>query len=87
MEIKSTAIIIVAICFGVIILTAMLRSKHFFKCFVLSALSGFAALFSINLLSGYIGFSLAVNPITLSASAIGGVPAVILLLISRVFLL
>ena len=71
----------------IIILIVMVRSKHFFKCFLLSSVSGIAALFAVNLLKEITGFEIGVNPVTLCFSAIGGSPAVILMLISRVFLL
>lgn len=71
----------------IIILIIMIRSKHFFKCFTLSSVSGIAALFAVNLLKEITGFEIGVNPVTLCFSAIGGSPAVILMLISRVFLL
>lgn len=71
----------------IIILIIMIRSKHFFKCFILSSVSGIAALFAVNLLKEITGFEIGVNPVTLCFSAIGGSPAVILMLISRVFLL
>lgn len=86
MNIESKAVFGLLICFGIIILIVMLNSKHFFKCIILSALSGIAALFAVNMLSGFTGFELSVNPITLAMSAIGGTPGVIMMLISRIFL-
>lgn len=70
-----------------IILIVMIRSKHFFRCAALSCLSGVAALFAVNLLCEITGFEIAVNPFTLGFSAVMGSPGVILLLVSRVFLL
>lgn len=87
MQIQSTTVFGLLICFSIIILIAMLRSKHFFKCIILSAFSGIACLFAVNALSSITGFSLAVNYPTLAISAIGGTPGVILLLLSRVIVI
>lgn len=87
MNIESKAAVGLLIFFGIIILITMLHSKHFFKCIFLSALSGIAALFAVNLLAGFTDFEVAVNPVTLGISALGGTPAVIMLLVSRIFLI
>lgn len=71
----------------IIILIVMVRSKHFFRCLLLSSVSGIAALFAVNLLREITGFEIGINPLTLCFSAIGGSPAVILMLVSRVLLL
>ena len=81
MNIECKFVIALLILFAIIILITMLRSKHFLKCIILSALSGTACLFAVNILSGVTGFTLAVNPVTLSVSGIFGVPGVIMLLI------
>lgn len=87
MNIESKSVFGLLVCFGIIILISMIRSKHFFSCLLLSCLSGVAALFAVNLLSAVTGFELAVNPVTLAVSAVGGTPGVVLLLVSRIFLL
>ena len=83
MEIQSKLTFGLLIVSGIIILFVMLRSKHFIRSLILSALQGVAALFAVNLFSAVTGFELAVNPVTLSVSALGGMSGVILLLISR----
>lgn len=70
-----------------IILAVMARSNRFFHCFLNSALSGCAALFAINLLSDFIGFSLKINPTSIAVSSIGGIPGVVMLLIARTLIL
>lgn len=87
MQIQSTFCFVSLLCFSIIILIAMIRSKHFFKCIFLSSFSGIACLFAVNAVSSFTNFSLAVNYPTLAISAIGGTPAVIMLLLSRVIIL
>lgn len=87
MEFKSTGVIVMLSLFSLITLVVMLKSKHFFKAFFLSALQGIAALFAVNLLSSLTGVSLSVNGITLALSAIGGTAGVVGLLVSRLFLM
>ena len=53
--------------------------------FLLSALSGAAALIAADLICGLFDFSLPVNVFTLCVSACGGIPGVILLNILFVF--
>lgn len=74
------------ICSGIIILFVMLKSKRFFRSLLLSAAQGICALFAVNLLSAVTGVSVAVNPITAGICALGGTPAVILLLLSKLML-
>lgn len=87
MSVNNKTVFGIIIASLIIILIVMLRSKHFFKCFMLSSVSGIAALFAVNLLREITGFEIGVNPMTLVLSAIGGSPAVILMLVSRVLLL
>lgn len=86
MDIQSKSIFGLLICSGFIILLIMLRSKHFVRSFILSSLQGVAVLFAVNLLSSVTGFELAVNPITLGISALGGTAGVIMLLMGRLWL-
>lgn len=86
MDIQSKSIFGLLICSGIIILIIMFRSKHFVRSFILSAVQGIAALFAVNLLSAATGFDLAVNPITLGISAVGGTAGVVMLLLSRIFI-
>ena len=86
MQFKSIPVIIMLAAFSVIILAVMVKSKHFFKAIVLSALQGVAALFAVNLLSAATGVTLAVNPVTLTVSAVGSLPGVVAMLVSKLFL-
>lgn len=87
MIIECKIIFSLLILFSIIILAVMLRSKHFLSGLTLSALSGIACLFSVNILSAITNFTLAINPLTLGISGIFGVPGVIALLISRINLI
>lgn len=86
MQFKSTFVIAMLAVFSAITLAVMIKSKHFFKAFALSALQGIAALFAVNLLSAVTGVSLSVNPVTIAVSAVGSLPGVVAMLVSRLFL-
>ena len=64
------------------ILLACLKSRHFLKYIILSILSGLAALFAVQLLGSFTQIEIPVTPLTIGISCIGGVPGVILLLIT-----
>lgn len=68
----------------IIILTVSFKSKHFLKSVLLTALSGLTGLFAVYVLSWFTPLSLPVNLFTASVSAIGGIPGVIMLLITCV---
>ena len=68
----------------IIILTVSFKSKHFFKSVLLTAFSGLTGLFAVYLLSMFTPMSLPVNIFTASVSAFGGIPGVIMLLITSV---
>lgn len=87
MSVGFKVTVAVSVLFAVIILAVMLRSNRFFHCLIISALSGCAALFAINLLSDFLGFSVMINPASITVSALGGLPGVVLLLISRALIL
>ncbi|MCM1364128.1 MAG: pro-sigmaK processing inhibitor BofA family protein [Faecalibacterium sp.] len=87
MDIQSKSIFGLLVCSGFIILLVMLKSKHFVRSLVLSALQGIAALFAVNLLSAVTSVELAVNPITFGISALGGTAGVIMMLVCNTFIL
>lgn len=87
LELQNTALAVLACVFGVLMLLAMGRSGKFFRAFTLSAVSGLAALFAVHLLAQFTHADLAVNPVTLSMSAVAGIPGVVTLLVCRVLLL
>lgn len=72
---------------GMVILFAMIKSKHIVKSLLLSSLQGLAALFAVNLVGEFIGIRLAVNWFSLAVSAVGGLPGVIFMLLCRIITL
>ena len=66
----------------VIVLYALIKSKHFFGYLILSAISGIGSLFAVNLLSEVTGVSIALNYITLGISSVFGISGVIALLLA-----
>ncbi len=68
------------------ILISMIRSKHFFKALIMTALQGCAAICAVNVVGLLSGVTLALNQYTIGASLICGTPGVIgLLLLNAVF--
>ena len=65
-----------------IVLVALIKSEHFIRYLLLSAISGIGSLFAVNLLSSVTGVSIALNYITLSVSSIFGISGVIGLLLT-----
>lgn len=77
-----TAVYVVLEIAGLFILISMVRSGRFFSALIITALQGVTALFSADFIGSFIGVNLSVNAFTITLSALGGIPAVILLLIS-----
>ena len=73
----KTAVISALAAGCLIILISAFKTKRFFSCFILSALQGIAAIFAVNALGLVTGLHLSLNAYTLTASVIGGTPAVI----------
>jgi len=73
----NALLIIFAVSGAIILLYAVKKLK--FRYIFLSALSGLAALFAADFLCSFFGMNLPVNAFSLSVSAIGGIPGVILL--------
>ncbi|MBQ1243306.1 MAG: pro-sigmaK processing inhibitor BofA family protein [Clostridia bacterium] len=86
MSIGSYIIFAFLILSGIIILAVTLRNEKPFKNIFLSLFSGIGSLFAVNIASAITAVSLPVNTLTLSVSAVGGIPGVVLLLISDVLL-
>lgn len=63
------------------VFTALIKSGHFIRYMLLSAISGIGSLFAVNLLSSVTGVSIALNYITLSVSSVFGISGVIGLLL------
>lgn len=68
---------------AIVILGRMVKTKHFVKSLLMSAIQGIFALFAVNAVGIISGVTIAVNGITMAISCIGGVPGVILLLLLR----
>ena len=86
MSIGSYIIFAFLILSGIIILAVTLRNEKPFKNIFLSLFSGVGSLFAVNIASAITAVSLPINTLTLSVSAVGGIPGVVLLLISDVLL-
>ena len=84
---QTTVIIICLIISAVITVSIFAKSRHFFRCLFLSSLSGIGSLFAVNVLSQMTGVALGINAVTLSVSALGGIPSVIAMLAARYFML
>ncbi len=69
-----------------ICLIKMIRSGHFFKAILTSALSGLGSLFAVNLLSSVTGVSIAVNWFTMIFCAFSGICGSICLLVTNIFI-
>ncbi|MCL2194729.1 MAG: pro-sigmaK processing inhibitor BofA family protein [Oscillospiraceae bacterium] len=63
------------------VLLMMLRSKRLLRNFLLTAASGIAALYAVNVVGLLTGTRLSINFLTLGVSAIGGAPGVVGLLL------
>ncbi len=72
--------------FSVLILLICKKTKHFFKNFFLSCLSGVGSLFLVNLLTDITAVSIPVNYISLAVGAFMGIPGVIGLVVSQILI-
>lgn len=84
---QSTFLLILLAAESAIMVTVMLKTNHFVKSFLYSALSGIGALFAVNVLSVITGFTLGINYLTLLTGALGGIPGITALLIGRILIL
>ena len=64
------------------VLIALIKSGHFLRYLLLSAISGIGSLFAINLLTSVTGVGIALNYITLGVSSVFGISGVIGLLLT-----
>ena len=86
MSIGSYIIFTFLLLCGIITLAVTLRSEKPLKNLFLSLFSGVGSLFAVNIASALTAVTLPVNTLTLSVSAVGGIPGVVLLLISDILL-
>ena len=74
--------LIFALAFGVTaVAITLIKSGHFLRYLILSAISGIGALFTVNLLTSFTGVSIALNYITLAVSSLFGISGVIALVL------
>lgn len=66
---------------AIVIIGALLKSKHGLRGFILTALQGIIAIFAVNTAGLITGVTIAVNWYTLGFGMIFGTPAVVALLI------
>lgn len=79
---QLTPIIIALAISAVIVLITLIKSGHFIRYLLLSAISGIGSLFAVNLLSSVTGVSIALNYITLAVSSVFGISGVIGLILT-----
>lgn len=70
-----------------VVLFSMIKTHHFFKSFMLSLVQGIAALFAVNLIGDFLNVHIALNMFSVSVGVLGGLPGIIFLLISNIFIL
>ena len=76
-----TALIITLALGSLAVALTLIKSGHFIRYLLLSAISGIGALFAVNLLTSVTGVSIALNYITLFVSALFGISGVIALVL------
>ena len=79
---ELTPVILALAVSAVIVFIALIKSGHFIRYLLLSAISGIGSLFAVNLLSSVTGVSIALNYITLGISSVFGISGVIGLLLT-----
>lgn len=78
----NLTVLIITVAVGILaVAITLIKSGHFIKYLILSAISGIGALFAVNLLTFLTGVSIALNYITLCISAIFGISGVIALVL------
>ncbi|HOJ35877.1 MAG: SigmaK-factor processing regulatory BofA [Clostridiales bacterium] len=66
---------------GLAIIIASIRTGHFLKSLILTAVQGIAALFAVNFIGSFFGVHINLNPFSLIVSSVAGTAGVILLLL------
>ncbi len=69
---------------GLLVLISAAKTGRFFTALFLTAFQGVAALFAADFVGSFIGVNLSINGFTAALSALGGIPAVVFLLLSGV---
>ena len=86
MELQQTGIWVACCAILLVSLITIFKSGHPFKALLICSGSGIAALFALHLLQQLCGVGLPVSDVTLAVSAVGGLPGVILLLLTSLIL-
>ncbi|MEM1485396.1 pro-sigmaK processing inhibitor BofA family protein [Oscillospiraceae bacterium PP1C4] len=79
----QNSLFIITAVLGIIILIVLLRSGHFLRCLLFSAITGNAALFSVGYLGAFTGVVLSINLFTVAVASILGIPGVLTMLILK----
>ena len=69
---------------GLIILITIFKSHHFFKPVIFNIFQGIGSLIAASIIGKLIGVLLPINWFTIAFSALGGVPAVIMILLLKI---
>ena len=77
-----TPVIAALIVSAIIVFISLIKSGHFIRYLIFSAISGIGSLFAVNLLSSVTGVSIALNYITVCVSSFFGISGVIGLLLT-----
>lgn len=87
METVSSILILAAIIIGVVLLIKLLAApiRLIFK-LMLNALIGFFVLIVVNIIGGFVDFSLTVNFVNAVIVGLLGIPGVVLLIVFKLFL-
>ena len=87
METVSSILILAAIIIGVVLLIKLLAApiRLIFK-LMLNALMGFFVLIVVNIIGGFVDFSLTVNFVNAVIVGLLGIPGVVLLIVFKLFL-
>ncbi len=79
-------LIITAVIYAVMFISACVKSGKFFKFLIISVISGISAFILVNLLSYFTGIGIPANLWTVTTAAVLGVPGVIGLLAANILL-
>lgn len=75
---------IVCVIAAVLLVFVMLKSRHFIKAVLFSAVSGLAALFAVNFIGNFISVHVPFNWFSALSGVLGGVPGIIFLLVCEI---
>lgn len=79
----QNSIWLLGVIIGLVMLVAFLRSGHFLRSLLFSAVTGNAALFAVGYLGAFTGVVLSLNLFTIGVATIFGIPGVLTMLILK----